>query len=64
MSFLPLTELSSSSSRCLYIDCNDCFITTTMYLIDTNIVFHTLGINSRHNIPVQYKTNTESNAYF
>ena len=26
------------------------------YVIDTNIVFHTLGINSRHNVPVQYKT--------
>jgi len=26
MSFLPFTELSSSSSRCLYIDCNDCLL--------------------------------------
>jgi hypothetical protein len=34
------------------------------YVIDMNIVFHTLGINSRHNVPVQYKTSPESNAYF
>jgi hypothetical protein len=34
------------------------------YVIDTNIVLHTLGINSRHNVPVQYKTSAESNAYF
>ena len=34
------------------------------YVIDTNIVFHTLWINSRHNVPVQYKTNPESNVYF
>jgi len=34
------------------------------YVIDTNIVFHTLGINSRYNVPVQYKTSPESNAYF
>jgi hypothetical protein len=53
---LMITELSSSSNRCLYIDCN--------YVIDTNIVYHTLGINSRHNVPVQYKTSPESNAYF
>jgi hypothetical protein len=33
-------------------------------VIDTNVVFHTLGIISRHNVPVQYKMNTESNAYF
>jgi hypothetical protein len=30
------------------------------YVIDTNIVFHTLGINSRHNVLVQYKTSPES----
>jgi hypothetical protein len=34
------------------------------YVIDTNIVFHTLGIHSRNNVPVQYKTSPESNAYF
>jgi hypothetical protein len=33
-------------------------------VIDTNIVFHTLGINSRNNVPVQHKTSPESNAYF
>jgi hypothetical protein len=34
------------------------------YVIDTNIVFYTLGINSRNNVPVQYKTSPKSNAYF
>jgi hypothetical protein len=34
------------------------------YVIDTNILFHTLGINFRHNVPVQYETSPESNAYF
>jgi hypothetical protein len=33
-----------------------------MYVIDMNIVFHTLGINFRHNVPVQYKTSPEHNA--
>jgi nitrogen fixation protein FixH len=26
------------------------------YVIDMNIVFHTLGIHSHNNVPVQYKT--------
>ena len=34
------------------------------YTIDTNIMFHTSGINSRHNVPVQYMMSPESNAYF